>query len=354
MTVKVLYIDDEIDRPRRDAQKIKSLLEADEFECDLQAPPKRVSDLPGDLPDALLVDLDLNSAKIDGDSISYFGSTLAAEMRMRNPECPIILITWAHIIDKYRQLLEESGDVDLIVEKDIINTDPDRARADITALVKGFKDLRAVEGKGWKEVIALLQSDEDEIKLLHEAAPPLDRGRWNIPQAARWIRKVVMGFPGILYDDLTAATRLGISLESFRKPSLQQFFGNGKYTGPFSSFSDRWWRDRLFKATQSILLEQGITGPIFQKSAEAFKARFNEEFHPSICIYDGTAIADWVCYILKKPVKQRNSIPYYPDRRPAVMDQARVSFKAIQESNDFDENLVDSDSLEIVRKLWGQ
>lgn len=354
MAVKVLYIDDEIDKPGRDAQKIKSLLDLpDEFECELQPPPKRVSELPGDILDALLIDLDLSAAKIDGESISYFGSTLAAEVRMRHSGCPIILVTRTHVIDQKRQWLEESGDIDLIVDKDAINIDPSQVRTDIVALIDGFQALREVEGKGWKEVVALFHADEDEIKLLQEAAPPLDRGHWNIPQTSRWIRNVVMGYPGILYDDLTAATRLGISLESFLQPSLQQFLGSSKYTGPFSSFRERWWRDRLFKAAQSILLEHGTPGPIFQKCTKAFKIHFKEEFHPAVCVYDETPIADWVCYILKKPVKQRNSIPYYPDRRPVVMDQARVSFKAIQESNDFDENLVDSDSLEIVRKLWG-
>jgi len=353
MTVKVLYIDDEIGKPRRDAQQIKSLLEmSNELECDLQPPPKNIFDSPAVMPDALLVDLDLSAAKVDGMSISYFGSTLAAEMRMRHSQCPIILITRAYIIGRNRQWLEESGDVDLILDKDAINSNPDRARADIVALVKGFEDLRTVEGKGWKHVVDLFQADGDEIKLIQEAAPPLDHGSWNIPQMARWIRSVVMGFPGILYDELTAATRLGISLESFRKGSLQEFLKGSKYTGLFSSLSDRWWRDRLFKAAQSVLLEQRLTGPMFQKCAEAFTARFKEDFEQAICVYDGTPVADWVCYILRQPVKQRNSIPYYPDGRPAVMDQARVSFKAIRESNDFDENLVDSDSLQIVRELW--
>jgi hypothetical protein len=272
---------------------------------------------------------------------------------MRHPECPIVLITRPNIIDWNRQLLEESIDVDLIVDKDTINMEPDRVRAEITSLIEGFKALGAVMGRAWKEVLAMLQADEEEAKLLQEAAPPLDRRQWNIPQVTRWIRNVVMGYPGILYDDLTAATRLGISLESFREPSVQDFLKGVGYTGLFSSFGKRWWRDRLFNSAQSILLEQNIAGPVFQRFGEAFRAKFGMELQPAVCVHDGTPIADWVCHILKKPVKQRNSIPYYPDRRPAVMDQARVSFKAIQESNKFDEDLVDSDSLEIVKELWG-
>jgi hypothetical protein len=354
MTTKVLYIDDEIAKPGRDAQKIKELLDmAGEFECDLCLPPKLFSDLPTELPDALLIDLELGTAPEKGEPVSYFGSTLAAEMRMRHPSCPIILVTRPHVIAGKSSLLEESMDVDLIVMKDAINRTPDEIRARIVALIQGFWTLEAIAGKEWQSVLRLMGATEDEASLLREAAQPLESKQWNIPQVARWIRNVVMGFPGILYDALIAATRLGISEDAFRSPSVQELMEPAKYTGVFGTYKERWWRGRVFNIAQSLMLEQGLPGPVFQKFAEAFDVRFGTVLEPAICIYDGTPIADWVCYIYGKPVKQRNSIPYYPDSRPAVMDQARVSFKAIQESNDFDESLVDSDSYEtVVKKLW--
>lgn len=354
MTIKVLYIDDEITRPGRDAQKIQELLNKEgEFECELSLPPRVFSDLPTKLPDALLVDLDLGTAPVNGEPVSYFGSTLAAEMRMRHPSCSIVLVTRPNVIAGKSSLLEESMDVDLIVLKDEINRNPDGVRARIVALIQGFRDLGVIAGQEWQSVLRLMRASKDEASLLREAAPPLEGKQWNIPQVARWIRNVVMRFPGILYDTLTAATRLGISEEAFRNPSAQELMEPAKYTGVFGTYKERWWRDGVFSIAQSLILEQGLRGPVFQKFAEAFDARFGEKLDPAICIYDGTPIADWVCYIYGKPVKQRNSIPYYPDSRPAVMDQARVSFKAIQESNDFDESLVDSDSFEtVVKKLW--
>jgi hypothetical protein len=356
MVTRVLYIDDELDRPGRDAQKIRDLLHLEgEFECELRLPPKFFSDLPTELPDALLVDLDLSAIPASGEPpVSYFGSTLASEMRMRHPACPIILITWPHILAEKESLLEESMDVDLIVLKDKVNRNPDEAREKIMALAQGFGTLKAILGQDWSKVLTLMGASVEEANLLREAAPPIESKQWNIPQVARWIRNVVMGFPGILYDDLTAATRLGISLDAFGNPNVQRLIIPAKYKGVFSTYKERWWRNRLFNTAQSLILKQKLQGPIFQKFGEAFGAEFEQELDPAICVYDGTLIADWVCYILKKPVKQRNSIPYYPDSRPAVMDQARVSFKAIQESNEFDESLVDSDSYEtVVKKLWG-
>jgi len=194
---------------------------------------------------------------------------------------------------------------------------------------------------------------EQEAHTLREASPPIEGKQWNIPQAANWIRNVVMGFPGILYDDLTSATRLGLDLESFTADAaVKDLFEPAKYRGVFHKYQQRWWRNRLFNIAQTYMVERDISGAVFQKFADAFEREYKRILKHSVCVYDGTEIADWVCYIYNKPVKQRNSIPYYPDNRPAVMDQARVSFKAIQESNDFDASLVDADSYEIVQKLW--
>jgi hypothetical protein len=270
---------------------------------------------------------------------------------MRDPARPIILVTKPNVISGKAQLLEDSGDIDLIIFKDDINRDRDGTRAKIVALIDGFRALAAIREQDWQKVLELIKADNDEANLLREAAPPIEHGKWSIPQVARWIRNVVMGFPGILYDDLTAATRLGISLESFRKPTVQAMMRQAKYVGVFGTYKERWWRNRIFQIAQALLLKQKMRGSIPERFREAFVIELREELTPAVCIVDGTPTADWVCHILKKPVKQRNSIPYYPDNRPSVMDQARVSFKAIQERGEFDESLVDADSYELVRKL---
>lgn len=351
MTVRVVYIDDEIARLGRDAQKVKELLEVPgEFECDLQPPPRPFSaDITGF--DAVLIDLDL-SAPVDGEVAGYYGTTLASEARMRDRSRPIVLITRPNIIGGNAQLLRESLNLDLIVMKDQINRDPATVRDRIVSLVKGFAALHAARGQEWREVVGLTGADDSEARLLREAAPPFERGEWNVPQVANWIRNVVMGFPGILYDEVTVATMLGISLDSFRTANVPTFVERARYTGIFEVYGPRWWRGRLLRIAQSLMLEHGVDGPVSERFREAFLCKFDEELGPSICVVDGTPTADWVCHVLRLPVKQRNSIPYYPDRRPAVMDEARVSFKAIQESDDFDESLVDADGLEVVERLW--
>ena len=102
------------------------------------------------------------------------------------------------------------------------------------------------------------------------------------------------------------------------------------------------------------MLQQGLRGSIPTRFPEAFQKKNKKTLNPALCIYDKKPTADWVCAVLKEPVKLENSIPYYPDCRPKVMDQARVSFEAILRSSDFDENLVDADGAEIIKWLWEQ
>jgi hypothetical protein len=197
-----------------------------------------------------------------------------------------------------------------------------------------------------------MQATAEEADLLREAAPPVEKGIWETPQIARWIRNTVLRYPGIVYDELTSATRLGLSLDSFKEPRVQSYFEQAVYTGVFSALNQCWWRGRLFYLAQELVLKHKLHGSIFETFNKAFFAEFGVNLAPAVCVYDGQPTADWICYILKQPVKQSNSIPYYPDRRPSVMDQARVSFRAIQESDAFDETLVDAASFEIVKNLW--
>ncbi len=354
MAISVLYIDDEA-TDSGEATAISRLLNVNgEFECILQLPPKTFAELSHDHPDALLVDHDLSSAPEGGDPVSYMGSTLASEMRMREPTVPIGLVTRLHITAAgwQQQFLMQSSDLDTIIDKDDIIRTPEKVRAEITSLVRGFRALGGVVGQDWEKVVGLIGANEDEGNQLREAGPPVSNGEWNIPQTAKWIRGIMMRYPGIVYDELTAATRLGIAVESFRREDVQELFKDARYKGIFGDYQLRWWRGRLFNIAQGLMLEQNIAGGISDHFAEAYYKKFQRRLDPAVCVYDGTPIADWVCHILRAPVKQEHSIPYYPDSRPSVMDQARVSFKAIKESDAFDESLVDADSFDLVRSLW--
>lgn len=350
--LQVLYYDDEGGIPHRDAETIKERLELTrEIRCDLQSPPRDFADLPHEIPDAVLIDFDLRSAH----DVNYFGSTLAAELRMRHPSCPIILITRPEVISGRSSQMRKNLDLDHILYKNEIIEKPENVIKQISILVKGTQTISKLrsEEKSWESVVTAMGATPDELNDLREAFPPVEGKDWEVPQMSRWIRETVLTYPGILYDDLHASARLGINIESFSLEEIETFFHSALYTGIFDGFHGRrWWSNRIIGAAKTLMLELDIPGPVTEGFAGAFQTKFSVPLSPAICITDGTVPADWVCYILRQPVKYQNSLPYHPDNRPPVMDQARVSFKAIREEQAFDETLVDADYRDIVEALW--
>ena len=352
----VVYVDDQASKEAKRYQE--RLSRAEGIQCQLIQPPKwdELDGLVAHPPDLFLIDYELSLVQPDGTKAAYQGSTLAAEIRARLPDCPIVLITRQSILNQLdprtrRQLAERLQVCDELICKSMLDDELNRAQQQLISLAEGFRALSHIAGKTWEPLVEVLGASEEEAKLLREAAPPLKEGEWIVTGAAHWIRNIILGFPGILYNPINAATRLGISIDSFWNDEVQELIKPAKYVGIFAPPEGRWWKARLFRIAKELAMEKGVSGPMNQAFAEAFRKRYGTKLSPAICVWDHTPVADWVCYILRQPVKIRNSLRYYPDSRPSIMDNARVSFRAIRRSNKFDEELLDSEGLNLLKKI---
>ncbi|MBM3241829.1 hypothetical protein FJZ31_36625 [Candidatus Poribacteria bacterium] len=356
--IKIGYVDDEVDESVTGAKHYQDQLSSEEIECELISPPKweQFDNLVNEKYDLFLIDYELDKVQSDDKRVDYRGTTLTAEIRARLPDYPIVLITRESILDHLnrqtrRQLSERRQVCDELILKSDLDNKPDDTQQLLISLANGFSNLRNAADNTWKSLVKLLGADEEETDFLREAAPPLPEGKWIVTEAADWVRNVVLKFPSILYDPIHAATRLGISLNSFWNNKVQGTIEPAKYTGIFAPSEGRWWKGRLFRVAKELAMEKDINGPINQAFAKAFHEEYSIELSPAICVWDKTPIADWVCYILRKPVKLRNSLRYYPDSRPSIMDPARVSFRAIRESNAFEEELLDAEGIKLLEKI---
>ena len=91
--------------------------------------------------------------------------------------------------------------------------------------------------------------------------------------------------------------------------------------------------------------------PIVKAFSKYWLRTHGRELELSKCIVSNERPADCVCFIYKKPVSLNYSISYHPDSRPDVMDEARVSYKAIKESNDVKEMFLDPVGIEIYKEI---
>ena len=350
------YVDDEASTEGKRYRE--RLARAEGFVCKLIPPPKwdELSAFLADPPDLFLIDYELSMVQPDDTKAAYQGSTLAAEIRTRLPDCPIVLITRESILDQLdrrtrRQLTEHMQPCDDLILKNMLDDELDGTRQLLISLVNGFRTLGNITDKTWERLIESLGANGEEAGLLREAAPPLQEGEWIVTGAAGWIRRVVLDFPGILYDPVNAATRLGISEKAFRDDKVQELIEPAKYVSVFALPEGRWWKGRLFTIAKELAKDEDVDGPPNRVFAEAFRKRFGRELLSAICVWDRTPIADWVCYVLRQPVKIKNSLRYYPDSRPSVMDDARVSFRAIRESNKFYEELLDPEGVKLLKEI---
>jgi len=302
-------------------------------------------------PDLFLVDYELIRQQDGEIHADYLGGTLATAIREKLPDYPIVLITRRGLVvwDRDRRIIEASQIFDHVIYKSDIDEEPAFVRKQLMSIAEGFRNLRKRKRKNWEALLSVLGATEEEGKLLRETAPP--PSGWQVFEAARWIRNIVLAYPGILYNPLHAATALGIEKDAFLGRRVQRLVRDAKYTGIFAPSEGRWWRTRLLAAAEEFVRKEGIEGAINHAFAKAFQERYKEELALAKCIYSGETPADWVCYILNEPVKIAYSLVYHPDTRPPVMDDARVSFKAIRESNEVHDELFDAEGARLLKEI---
>ena len=187
--------------------------------CKLLLPPdfEDLDELDNHPPHLFLIDYQLSMVQEGGKKVSYRGSTLAAELRARFPELPIVLITSQGVLGDLnvateRQLRKHMSDFDTLIKKDTFEKHPERTPEDLFRIAEGFHQLKTTS-RSWEGLSGVLGASREEKELLQETAPPLFGDRWVTVEAAEWIRNTVLRFPGILYDPVHAATHLGISRE---------------------------------------------------------------------------------------------------------------------------------------------
>ena len=316
-----------------------------DFEVEALSPPPdlildEVFDVDGDL---FLVDYVLDTVQPDCSVAPYLGMTFAARLREERPAYPIALLTSSNLPawTAARRTARVGGTFDDILYKDTgLKADPAATHDKLISLAGGYLTLRNSADRSVSSLLKLLKTDKDGRENALGALPPSDG--WKEFEAAHWIRSVLLRFPGVVYNEAHAATALGISLEGFKEPAVQELLRPAEYQGPFSEEQPRWWRHTLFDIANRLRATTERSLGLREGFRLAAADELGIELGPSVDEESDTAPADTVCYLLQIPVRIETSLPYQPDARPAVMEQARISFRAIRERNDVEEMYVDA------------
>ncbi len=345
-TYSVLYVEDYT----KDLETYSALLqETGLLEVQpLRPPPDLTRVRPEEFrADLFLIDYELTRAPPKGMPASYRGGTFANFLREAFSEHPIVLLTRPGLLKQYGGARRQLGSIDDVIFKHQIDDNPKGAALSLVCLIDGFRQLRRFQERTWESLVALIGAKGDEEEVVREAGPPFeplkgfeegvtseeDYGKWHVAELAEWVRRSFLEYPGIVYDELYAAASLGISEESFRSSAIQHIFEDALYRGVFGDCFRRWWRGRLHSIAYSIIRQADLEPPVAESFSTALEKAHGISAEPSLCVWSGQPSAEAVCYILKTAVRREFALDYFPDDRPAVMDTAVVSFRAIQEDN---------------------
>lgn len=353
MQVRIVLIDDS----RGDRDRLSSdIISMGNLEV-IALPPPSDLDLSSMLnirADIFLIDYELDTRQPDDSFANYQGMTLAARLREKAPEYPIVLLTRPDIQawSSGQRIARFRGSFDAILYKEHIQSHPDRTLNRLSSLAQGYRLLRESEDRSVDSLLDLLKTDELGQESALRATPPRDG--WASVEAASWIRSVLLRYPGILYDSNHAATALGISIDSFEKPPVQVLLGDATYRGPFAEEKRRWWRHSLFEVAFRVCGGRERDHSLRELFRVAASEKLGTDLQPSRDPQTGVSPADTVCYVLGIPIRIETSLSYRPDNRPSVMDESRVSFQAIQETNDVDEHYLDTSSRSLLEEIRRQ
>lgn len=360
MVVKILYIDDDerelkkYELKFRDDTRMK-----DRFKLITKNTPKNKGDFEALMkicPGLILIDFDLTKPDSNGDVIGISGVTLSTELRQKFPDVPIVLFTRKSVfnINNYSDIKQTLSSLDDILYKHDVFKSNSNSADFLYELAVGFKKLRNIKPKNWENLLKVIdapESEHDNLKLADSPVYSEQDSKWSVSKAAKWIRDTLLYYPGILYDPVHAATFLGISEEAFLKEDVQEFFKRAKYSGILSPAEGRWWKIKLIEIANAKMTKSEASMVIREGFPSLWKRIKKRHIERSKCIYSGESPADWGCYILKKPVMIKYSLFYKPDSRPPVMDEARVSYKAIRTSNEVNDTLFDPIGRELLPEI---
>ena len=132
-----------------------------------------------------------------------------------------------------------------------------------------------------------------------------------------WLWESILRFPGILVNEVAAASLLNIDAGVFvSDKEISDLFKTAKYHGPFSEARSFWWRQKLQRILDEAKVEDGL-GLVKQKFPKKNRTR------GCFCSVDHKKPAGFYCMVTEKPVSEGNSrgkIAWLP----AGADLARV------------------------------
>ncbi len=113
-----------------------------------------------------------------------------------------------------------------------------------------------------------------------------------------WLYTSLLRYPGILLNEIAAASYLNIHEDDFRIPKINALFKEASYKGPFSDRGTWWWRRELDRILENNKCESGF---------DYARKKSNKQVRYCQCMEGKDHPAGFYCMINEQPVCREHS-----------------------------------------------
>lgn len=271
-----------------------------------------LSKAPYDRPTMLIVDRDLSkSEKFRGLSVS---AVAGAAKRLAIPICSYARqpapedYRWRARWEEEHIILSTEND-DELARQAVLAT---RGFAEIAAKLPGVMRGRAAKSPArilatllgkpeYSDKIALY-SVGDQNRLPDVLAKAQDEAadiKRMVCFLGYWLWDSLLRYPGLLVNEVAAASYLNIETVDFQKSDVRALFKKALYGGPFADPKNpQWWRG---------MLDDIVSGGNCNDGLELVRKKVSPKINPSKCCEDPSKPAGYYCIISGQPVSLENS-----------------------------------------------
>jgi len=151
-----------------------------------------------------------------------------------------------------------------------------------------------------------------------EALSSSDKVRTLATRVGYWLYNVILRYPGLILNEISAASYVGIDPSDFRKEEVSNIFSDAEYRGPFASHTRYWWRFQLDDILEG---EEGV---------DVVKKRTGKSVRECVCSITDRAPAGFYDLASGKPVSREESVGEL-QWIPKGADLARVNTETYEE-----------------------
>jgi hypothetical protein len=271
----------------------------------------------------------------DRADVEFRGGSVASAVKDLRPEVPVVLLTTDQKLHEWvetRPGVEELFDWRLLKGHITAEHTRDSVRAQVIDLARGWAELAAAasgDADPWDLLANVMGVRREEVDVF--AQTELHTPRPEVPGAlALWLLRGPLHWPGPLHGAADTRVFLGVQPEAFELDAVQTWLAPARYVGPFQSFGERWWSERVRSAVSEL---GAASPPDAEARARALSDHVGIVLPAEGCSWCGGLRTIRACNVCERGVDAAHSLRLLTEPPPVWADAPVLCFSCVADGS---------------------